>query len=569
MVICWGTRALAAARIYNNGCAGDLIVCQDLDEVVSAIQTGAGAPVIVVAFAVQLTVAALTRIDDAARSGKSWLGFLCGRDEAGLSFAVAKALRSPRAELTAVDLFDAPAHGSAENMRRLPPDVSGGLRRPALVKIIRSHGEGGHAKLGHTVICGLLDEEEFPGGAERGCTRSPRSCKRAEPMGAEVVFGNEVAAAVVFFLCCNGFSVAGELFPSQVSLALAFAEGTASAVIAPVRPLLAPDELLAQLQRMVSQGGPLGDIVGRLNQLCDRLGQPHAFVLHGDPSLVLPASGTGPDEPTDHEEPLDPIRTWLIRALQHASRARRLLRSLHAWSAGRSGDPFDRLTTDLDRVERLALNAFKWAEDEPTGDSRVRLMRNITVLRTMIAKWDRTASQLLLDHRETIDAYDVGHYDQLLIAVERGDVCARCGTPTEWHRFGHGEGPEQARIGVLCLVCGPVREHRASGPVLTMTAAQSIDHFLRLHATLSFDADMPPLLHGVHVHLRFFDKARDRCVHEESRTVAAEDQTIDFEIPLPADLSGDLHSVRLVATTGFDTAYARVRFGHVPPAPPQ
>jgi hypothetical protein len=170
---------------------------------------------------------------------------------------------------------------------------------------------------------------------------------------------------------------------------------------------------------------------------------------------------------------------------------------------------------------------------------------------------------VLLDVRETIDVYDLGHYDQVLVAAERGEACERCGTPTERHVFGRGEDAGQARVAVLCLACGPVREYRVHGLSLTMTADGSRDR-LRLRAELTVPPGKPALLHGVHLHLRFFDKARDCCVHEESRTVPAENQTIEFRIDLPQGLSPDLHSVRLIAMNGFDLAYARVRFAHLP-----
>ncbi|MFC4856089.1 hypothetical protein [Actinophytocola glycyrrhizae] len=563
VVICWETRALAAATVYGDRCAGELTVCADLDDVLAAIAARPGRAAVVVAFSDRLTVAALVRIDAAAEAAGCPLGFLYGRDTAGLSFAVAKALLRPAVGLSGVDSYDAPAHRAEDNARGLPADVAGGLRRPALVKVIRSHGEGGHAKLGDTVVCGLLDAAEFPGATDEGCSREARSCKRAAPRNATVVFGGEVAAPIVFFLCCNGFNVAGELFPSPVSLAVALAEGSAGAVIAPVRPLVAPDDLVAALHRMIAEGGPLGVVVRRLNELSARLDQPNAFVLHGDPCLTLPTGAAGPAAPPVAEESLDPVRDWLVRLMRHATRGRRVLRSARAWLGGRGADLLDPLAAELDRAEHLAVNAMKWAEGAPGGESRARLLRTTTLLRAAVAKWDRAAGRMLLLVRDSLDAYDLGHYDQLLAGIEPGEPCARCGTPTERHRFGRGEEADQARVGVLCLVCGPVREHRVDGPAVAVTAERA-GHRLLLRAGLTVPPSARPLLHGVQLYLRFFDKALDRCVHEEARTVPAEDQVVEFAVELPDRLSADLHSVRLVATTGFDIAYARARFAHLP-----
>jgi hypothetical protein len=125
VVICWETGALAAATVYRDRCAGELTVCADLDDVLAAVAARPGRPVVVVAFAGRLTVAALVRIDAAADAAGCPLGFLYGRDAAGLSFAVAKALLLPAPGLSDVDNYDAPAHRAEDNARGLPADVAG------------------------------------------------------------------------------------------------------------------------------------------------------------------------------------------------------------------------------------------------------------------------------------------------------------------------------------------------------------------------------------------------------------------------------------------------------------
>ena len=66
--------------------------------------------------------------------------------------------------------------------------------------------------------------------------------------------------------------------------------------------------------------------------------------------------------------------------------------------------------------------------------------------------------------------------------------------------------------------------------------------------------------------LRFFDKARNVCVHHARRTIQKGSERIEFQVPLPRVLSPDLHSIWLTAVSGFDVAYARLRFAALPAA---
>ncbi|HEU5160824.1 MAG TPA: hypothetical protein VFU43_27755 [Streptosporangiaceae bacterium] len=568
LVLSWGAGTRGAARHYAAASRSRLVSCATIDDVLRAIAGGDGREaVVVVAFTGRLTVASIARISAACREAGRSLGFLSGRSEAGLSFSVAKALRRPRPELTGLDLLDAPLHRQEENSRRLPADFRQRLTRPSLAKILRSHGEGGHAKLPGVVVCGLPDPAEFPDTPDEGCAREPRRCKRAEATRSDVVFADELAAPVVCFVCCNGFNVAEQLYPSPVSMALSFIEGWAGALIAPIRPLVAPDEMVDVLYRGLAAGRPLGSIVARLNAMSARIGQRDAFVLHGDPCLRLPATDGSGDGPAvvAVDDRLVELRDWLVTALRQAERGRRLLRALRAW-LGDDTAPAP-LIDRFEKIERLILNTMKWAEISPSGESRQRLLRSAAVIRFGVTQWDRAVSRLLLESRETVDAFDIGHYDQVLAEVRDGAGCARCATPTETHVYGRGEPAADQRLAEMCWVCGPVAERRSGGLGLKVSRCPHVGaggEEFRLSAELRLPAGAPRLVDSVQVYLRFFDKANDRCVHEEARTVPAEDQTIEFRFRLPDRIGVDLHSVRLVAVTGFDLAYARTRFAGLP-----
>lgn len=577
VVLAWGADAADGARTYANMTAARLVLCEDVADVCAAVRTGAEQNAVVVAPAALLTVAAVSRISAAAAEAGVAVGFLCGRQLAALSFSVAKALLDVTAGAAGVELFDAPSHRAEENPYTAPAALSAALRETSLIKILRSHGEGGHAKYGGVVVCGLLDPVEFPDAPGQGCTRHPRVCKRAEPSGAEVVFGDEVAAPVVIFLCCNGFNVANELYPSPVSMALAFAEGQVGAVIAPARPLVVPDAMLTTLREDLARGLPLGQVVAELNRICAGLGQPDAFVLIGDPCLTLPGEHAPPatessaeaatgDSAARDSARIEELRDWLVLVLRHAARGRRLLRSARSWLGGRAPELLEPPSSRFEHVERLTLYALKWLETHPGGEALRKLGRTTTMIRLGVARWDAEVARLLLQVRDTADAFDIGHYDLVLADVAEGAPCLRCGTPLEVHTYGRGEPDESHRTGYLCRVCGPVAESGSAGPALTVRDIPKVvrgGDGLTLSADLRFPAT-PRIAVAAQVYLRFFDKARDRCVHEEVRTVLAEDQRVEFDIALPADLGVDLHSIRLAAVSGFDIAYARARVAALP-----
>jgi hypothetical protein len=386
-----------------------------------------------------------------------------------------------------------------------------------------------------------------------------------------VLFGDELAALVVAFVCCNGFNVAGELYPSPVSMSLAFAEGWAGAVIAPIRPLIAPDDMVSVLHDGLVTGRPLGAIVARLNEMSDHMGQPDAFVLHGDPAAALPASRPPtparalPEVDRDRSRLVE-LRDRLVLTLRHAERGRRLLRSARAWLGERASGLLDPIDHQFTRVEQLAVNAIKWAEINPSAESLDRLLRTGTVLRLAIRRWDQDVARLLLSARDAVDAFDLGHYDQVLAEVRAGSACRRCTTPTEIHVFGRGEPPDDHRLAELCRVCGPVAEGRAEGPRIVVrdsprTGTAGAEFAMRAELIVP---EAPRPIDTVQLYVRFFDKANDVCVYEDARAVPAEPRTIEFRFPLPDRLGADLHSVRVAAVCGFDVAYARARFAGLP-----
>ncbi len=573
LVVAGGEELAPLARYFASRTGARLLISDSPDETAAAVMTASESSVVVLSLASGLKTGTVgTLVSTARRAGKQ-LGFLSGRTMSGLSFSIAKAVLTARPDLRGVNVFDAVEH----RLDHSAPanQLAERLRRPSLATVIRSHGEGSHSKLPGLTVCGLLDAVEFPDAPSQGCSLSERRCKRS-PVGAtDVVFGRELVAPVVFFVCCNGFNFAAELYPSPVSISLSLVEGWASAVVAPIRPLIAPDATFEAIQRQLSQGESLGSIVDLLNDISEQSGQPNAFALHGDPQLRLPVLAAEPDGQPEYSPPqrkretrqadaVD-IQSWLVRLLRHTERGRRLIRSIGAWLEGEELGVTEPVTTLLSKVERLAIYALKRAEggNVPNPD----LARATVPIRMLVRQWDSSMANLLLSMRERVDPFDVGHYDQQLVERRSAQPCRRCGTPLESYLYGLGETEEEHRVAFLCCVCGPVSEHRGRGLALEVeesTASGRGGENLLIRARLRAPDGGDPLIGSAEVALRFFDKARNLCVHEVRRTVPTVTSFIDYSLPLPEAMSPDLHSIRLVAVSGFDVAYARLRFAGLP-----
>jgi hypothetical protein len=263
---------------------------------------------------------------------------------------------------------------------------------------------------------------------------------------------------------------------------------------------------------------------------------------------------------------LSTLQQWLVGLSRQTQQGRRLLRSTEAWLGENQAGAVAPLAARLDRIERLALNAIKWAESHPAADSRRVLQRFVVPIRLAVAQWDKEMATMLLGTRSHLDAYDIGHYDQVRIDVREGPGCRRCGTPVEIHRFGRDAPAQEHRLATLCCVCGPVSEHRADGMRLSLLSSPKQGETggrFALRAALTVPASAP-VARGVQLFLRFYDKANDCCVYEELRKLPAESQAVDFAFELPGNLGTELHSIHMLAACGFEIAYARARFAAVP-----
>jgi hypothetical protein len=275
------------------------------------------ASVLVVTPAADATLNALTPALNLWGETATRVGFLTGRDPAGIVFSLAKILA---ADSTGQTRELEPELLTANG---LPPDIdqhetgrtvvfdgrSGRARwlgesghpihqRSALegnwyAMVISARGDAGHAWLDKNVLCGLSRPEEYDlvgrelvaGCLDDTCKLSPHAFQRP-------LHPHRLSTFVLVLLVPNAVAVGrGERYPSEISLALDALEGYPAAVLGLTRGDVSTSDLEAGVAgQMLHAGTPLGWVSRDLNLGIARRGLPHAVVLLGDPEYAPPAA---------------------------------------------------------------------------------------------------------------------------------------------------------------------------------------------------------------------------------------------------------------------------------------
>ncbi|WP_237388141.1 hypothetical protein [Xenorhabdus sp. Sc-CR9] len=566
-----GDNTYLMALLYARTMGYNIISVNDIDNVTSLLPEVREKNILLITMAHNLKVGFVANmLEIASYFGKN-IGFLCGRTLPCLSYLIVKSLLKPALLEQQEFLIDAPKHKYTSDESQ-PEKLAELLAQPAILKTIRSHGEGSHAKLPSLTVCGLLEETEFPLTPECGCSRPDRQCKRAHGQ-TQVFYGIDIRAYAINYICCNGFNMAEELYPSPVSMILALTEGWPAAVLAPIRPLIAPDYLLTLLRNMAKEKVPLGQIVAALNDACTELGQPFTFALIGDPTLQLPLQD---DTPSLAESRHDNVESESIRqimvgiktVLEEGIHGYRLLRSIDAWLGETVADKLSSLRDKLINIERLALFSLKKHEVSYLPEDKQALLRNNALIQLLIAQWEKILVSLLHEGRENFDAFDLLHYDQLMNTLKTVEPCQRCGTLMEVSSFGHAGGITGCSETYMCRVCGPLAAYRCGGIRLedlteTWIARQGerVTAKIRLHIPHSVYL----ISRRVHLELRGYDKSTGQCFASEIKTEELKhNHVVKFEFKLDEHQGCDLHSIRIIAVSGFDIAFLRIRLACLP-----
>ncbi|MBD2791975.1 hypothetical protein ID852_09240 [Xenorhabdus sp. 42] len=571
VIINVGINTYSMALLYAKVMGYFIISVNDIDNVTLLLKEVREKNILFITLAHELKVGFVANaLEISSNSGKN-IGFLCGRTLSGLSYLIAKSLLKPALLEQNEFLIDAPKHKYTSDESQ-PEKLVKLLSQPAMLKTIRSHGEGSHAKLPSLTVCGLLEETEFPLMPECGCSRLTRRCKRAHGK-TQVFYGADIRAYAINYICCNGFNMAGELYPSPVSMILALTEGWPAAVLAPIRPLIAPDHFLSLFRKMAKGKMPLGQIVASLNDACAELGQPFTFALIGDPTLQLSLQDENPSLPESLHEHVEPesnrqIMIGIKKVLEEGIYGYRLLRSIDAWLGETVADKLSCLREKLINIERLALFSLKKYEVSYLQEDKKALVRNNGLIQLLMTQWEKILVSLLHEGREDFDVFDLLHYDQLMNELKIVEPCRRCGTLMEVSSFGQIGGITGCSETYMCRVCGPLAAYRYGGirlEYLTEKWVARQGERMTVKIRLHTSHIVHPISQRVHLELRGYDKSTGQCFVSEIKTAELKhNNIIRFEFTLDENQGCDLHSIRVIAVSGFDIAFLRIRLACLP-----
>ncbi len=232
-----------------------------------------------------------------ARLSLPW-GMLTARDAPALSFAIAKVLAARRHGAAPSGHLDAIAYRGWERAAGGIDQIETDLDAETTWRVLNEgewqtlslhcHGDGAHANFNSVVLCGVADTYEHAvDGHDSGCVcdgGAPR-CKRVHgPERRPFRFGDIRARRMCLFTC-NGFSVAGDVYPSDSSFILSAAEGFPAAILTTDRRLRFEPWLFPAVHDMLN-GESLATVGTWLNDLCTFADGARPYLVYGDPSPI-------------------------------------------------------------------------------------------------------------------------------------------------------------------------------------------------------------------------------------------------------------------------------------------
>ncbi len=522
-------------------------------------------------------------------------------DLAGLSFVVAKTMLAPPADVP--DRVVADVIGGAVSPEDVTDLLTGGARALALC----AHGENGHANLGSHVLCGLPREVEQRLDGDpvtAGCRdrADGTRCKRSR--GRPVLRTRDVRAADLLLFSCTTFSVAGDLFPSDISLVTAALEGYARSVLSCDRALPYRPASVAALAHLVGTVGMSGvreiendfqlPLLGsRPYYLAGTAGVPDlsaAPCVLGEPldtrdsvtlaerrddAAVLFAEPTGqtlfrgnrflrvvatgePAEKTTVVDATDRLREherWqhdLAARLDRTARLHRAVRDL----AVPDGDALAALTAMVrthDDLGRLLQGSVRVVEQaRRTGVWRDDVERLPGIATRYGARWARSCATLFDSHLLQHHALEQVLCDGLReVSTERDGHCDHCGSPRYVTGYAVPGGAAAEVFLVQCPHCGPRELRETGGPRLTVTLPTTVRAGTALPVGLIASTRGPIVLQAK-------DNGGD-TVYAAVRAPEPPESPRAVELTVPAGVPADMHTVRVLLATDLRLTYQRLR----------
>jgi hypothetical protein len=470
-------------------------------------------------------------------------------------------------------------------------DVRQALRRPTGICALIAHGDGSHLDLGEAILCGLADDGETVGGrpVDGGCTRS--SCKKQAGHAGYLLHADDLNANLLVILSCNSMSLASELYPSSLSLALSAANVQATPVIGTVSQLPFSSETGVDIVRHIRTAVNVGTSVAALNARWKDAGIPCAYVLLGDPLTSFArrqekarsrAEVPGSDR---HQVSLADARSaWRLRntldsvtraatsaALQHRSLPQQLQHNVRAMAHAQA-----------------LVDSRVWQMQGPSaigdGESLLEMTRArrpggpaLEEIKDALGDWGKALLELtpvvLLSGPPGLPVFGDKLAEVLgrhLVIEEhgKGDPCPRCGTPVIAYRLDNRVLPVHPRRRSVCLVCGPVADQvdgalkvEVHPPTYSPRKDQGVD----LDVQVTAQREMLGLT-GCPVHLlvEVRDKSVPDPVYCKLLTLRSTAMSVRHIEVVPLGKGADLHSVRVIAARCGLVASARCLLSPIP-----
>jgi hypothetical protein len=466
----------------------------------------------------------------------------------------------------------------------------------ALVAFI-GHGDGSHLNLGAAVLCGLSGAAEVADSvrSDCGCAWEPPTCKKQATVPAVQQAGRLRAHTLALF-SCTSMSLARQVYPSNVSIALAAYRAGVRAVIGSTRQVRFTAAFVAEAFELMGRLPTLGAVVTELNAR-RRVPEDGALVLLGEPAERPPAAAAlaahaavaarwpaaprriGPSfaYPTVPHSAVDgdPALACAVRLLgESAARLtalEQLVRALRWLSGARAGDDGDPVAVALDRIEAARAGCL-----EQVSRQRFELLSGGAPSADRARPHDRRRDELdaallaLLRTRILDESHPGGGVGDLVAPalalfldrdepVPTTERCGHCGGVVLRVALRDPVAPAAGRSRMTCAACGVLsdtalprfrlarrgRPHPGAGIVFVVDAT-------------GLDPARPA--RGL---FQVRDKTRPRAFPMREIEVRA---GAEIPLALPGDAGPDIWSARLVAVRDGAIEYARCVFAVTPGA---
>jgi hypothetical protein len=470
-------------------------------------------------------------------------------------------------------------------------DVRLALKHRTGVCSLIAHGDGSHLDLGEAILCGLTDDAETAGNGpiEGGCTRS--SCKKQPAHPGYLLHADEINTELLVILSCNSMSLASELYPSSLSLALSAASSKAIPVIGTISQLPFSGEAAIDILRGIREAVNIGTSVAVLNARWKTAGIPCAYALLGDPrasftEIRKEAVGRAAAPRLDNYDVTEAGAgpAWLLRntmdavtraatgvALQQGRLTRPLLQNVQAMA---------RAQALLDsRVWRMLGPSAIGETESLLGMTQARRLVGpaLEELRDALGSWGNAvlelASAILLTGTPGLPVFGdklaevLGQY--LTVEEHRScGPCPRCRTRLVAYKLNNRVLPMYPRRRILCPVCGPVGDQvdgalKVSVHPRTYTPRKGRDIDLDVQVTAQSDV-LGLTSWPLHLLVEVRDKSMPTAVYCKLLALQSSSRYFRHIGAVPLGKGADLHSVRVIAVRCGLVASARCLLSPIP-----